>query len=135
MSKHQPQPAQVVEVAAGGVDGSPVCSLYHPGHQAHFIQVRKARGSAPIPLTFVALRGRCVRTIDPEGKPMNFCNHDPGRLARAVERSGGRDIRLYDYGILAIGGEVFCVNRGTRLIGACRSSDGQGQLGVTGIVI
>ncbi len=133
MSTHPP--AQVVEFSVGGTDGAPVCSAYRPGHLAHWIQIKKARQCPPIPLTFVAIRGRCIKTTDPEGKPMNFCNHDPLRLARAVERSGGRDVRLYEYSILAIGNEVFCVNRGTRLLGKCHSSNGVGQADFTTIVL
>ena len=129
------QPAQVVAFSVGGANGSPICSLYSEGHQAHWIQLRKARKHPPLPLTFVALRGRCIRTTGPDGQPMNFCNHDPLRLARAVEKADGRDIRLYGYSVLTIGSEVFCVNRGSRLNRPCQSPDDVGAAGVTTIVL
>ncbi|GAA3613350.1 hypothetical protein GCM10022199_16630 [Marihabitans asiaticum] len=102
---------------------------YRPGHQIHWIQLGKARDRAPVVvLTVDSLRGRSLRALTSDGTPMNFANHDPARLARAVEALGDRPIQLLEHDVLVIGDEVFCVTQGSRLGQACRVTTSEWRL-------
>lgn len=118
---------------ATGIDAQPEpdwdtlaaeCSLYTPGHNVHFIQVRLALETAPEDVTILDVRGTDI-TVSLVGEPpQTWRVHDPTALQLAVmERGGPVQAQMYGHGLLRFGAKVFYPCRNLSVWRSCPVSE------------
>ncbi|MFZ2177437.1 MAG: hypothetical protein WAW17_26100 [Rhodococcus sp. (in: high G+C Gram-positive bacteria)] len=90
------------------------CKLYTPGHQVHWIQARKswARDTFVLPVrSFVGNDGVVITEFD--GSRLEHRNHEPARLAAALDTSVGYAEWRPQWHVLAVPNErgyyLFCL--------------------------
>jgi hypothetical protein len=68
------------------------CALYTPGHQVHFIQMRRASETDPATYrngTLVSVEDDGWITVEVDGEALRFWTHDPARARQCFEESAG----------------------------------------------
>jgi hypothetical protein len=68
------------------------CALYTPGHQVHFIQMRRASETDPANYrngTLVSVDDDGWITVEVDGEALRFWTHDPARARECFEESAG----------------------------------------------
>lgn len=118
------------------------CALYTPGHQPHLIQTKLARDGDPAKYrhgTFVSVLDDGWITVDMAGELLRFWNHDPVRVRRCFEDSGGQ-VSLPGWHLLhALKGDgrrtCICVSNDGPTPCAPPSSAGSSSAGLFGLVI
>ena len=66
------------------------CRLYHPGHRAHYIQIRVVYGrTEPEPVTVQSVDGDVV-ALQVDDALRRYRNHDAALVRLAVDRCGPR---------------------------------------------
>ena len=85
------------------MSGDPLhCSIYRPGHEAHWIQAKLAREEPPAAVRFgtvVSVEDDGWITVRVDGGRVRFWNHDPRRAREFLRKSEGR-VELPGYGLL-----------------------------------
>ena len=80
------------------------CSLYRPGHNIHWIQLRLTWNEPvhdPIPAQLIDVRDDGAFTLVVDGEHRRYWNHEPERMARAMARFDG-EFELVGYGVLLL---------------------------------
>jgi hypothetical protein len=97
------------------------CALYTPGHQVHFIQMRRASETDPANYrngTLVSVDDDGWITVEVDGEALRFWTHDPARARECFEESGGH-VGLREHGVL----DAPCADGGGRYY-ICVATDG-----------
>ncbi|HET7763267.1 MAG TPA: hypothetical protein VF140_08560 [Phycicoccus sp.] len=88
-----------------GLVGSPRewCRRYTPGHAVHWIQVKMALRTAPIPYTLVGVAGEHATVRhEPTGAEERWRLHDAARLLAATLLAGSPSVELHEHGLLTV---------------------------------
>jgi hypothetical protein len=93
-----------------------MCGLFKPGHNPHWIQMRKGLEddeSIPTPSRFIESRTDGSLVIEVDNRELLLWNHEPERLAEAVAANGGTVEYQPRWGLLWVpsksGRYAFCV--------------------------